>query len=94
MDVVKSLLDMILSFSPMIAPLMVGFSTIYAAWYITSLKTYAPMTREEAQLLWRIHKKETGCDAQKMREIKHKNKIVGIKCECGYKHVQKRPILR
>ncbi|MEM2987950.1 MAG: hypothetical protein QXK26_02770 [Candidatus Bathyarchaeia archaeon] len=94
MDVVKYLLDMLMPFSPMMAPLMLGFFIIYAAWYLTSLKTFAPMTREEAQLLWKIHKTRAGCDAQKMREIKRKNKIVGFKCECGYKHVQKRPIIR
>lgn len=93
MDVVKYLLDMLLPFSPTPVLLMLGFFTLFATWCIASLKTYAPMTCKEARLLWKIHKKETGCNAEKMHEIKHRNKIVGFRCECGYKHIQKRPII-
>lgn len=65
---------------------------IYTAWYLTSAKRYAPVTLAEARLLWKIHKQNTQCNARKWREIRRRDKIVGFECECGYKHVQKRPI--
>ncbi|MGB9741397.1 MAG: hypothetical protein ACP5IM_03975 [Candidatus Bathyarchaeia archaeon] len=93
-DTFNQLLDTLLPFSPMLAPTVLAFFMIYATWYFSSLKTFAPMTREEAKLLWKIHKKETGCTAKKLHEIKRKNKIVGFKCECGYKYLKKRPIMQ
>ncbi len=71
--------------------LLVCFAA-YAMWYFTSAKCYAPLTLKEARLLWRIHKQEAQCKAKKWQKIMHKNKIIGFECECGYKHVQKRPI--
>jgi len=65
----------------------------YAAWYFTSAKNYAPITLKEAKILWKIHKRNIRCVARKWREIKRGDKIIGFECECGYKHVQKRPIV-
>lgn len=65
----------------------------YTTWYLTSAKHYASLTPNEAKILWEIHKQNAGCNAKRWREIRHKNEIVGFECECGYKHIQKRPIL-
>jgi hypothetical protein len=64
--------------------------TGYASWYLISAKHNVPITREEAGLLWKIHKVEAECDGKKWVEIRRRDKIVGFRCECGYKHVQKR----
>ncbi len=65
---------------------------VYAIWYFTVAKNYAPITLGEAKILWKIHKRNIQCNARKWREVRREGKIVGFECECGYKHVQKRPI--
>lgn len=65
----------------------------YATWYFTSAKNYAPVTHGEARILWKIHKRNIRCDSRKWKEIKRGGKIIGFVCECGYKHIQKRPIV-
>ena len=65
----------------------------YATWCLTSAKNYAPITSKEARMLWKIHKRDIRCAARKWREIKRGDKIIGFECECGFKHVQKRPIV-
>ncbi len=72
--------------------LLVCFA-VYTTWYFTSAKHYAPITPNEAKILWEIHKQKRSCKARKWREIKRRGKIIGFECECGYKHVQKRPIV-
>ncbi|MGQ9545428.1 MAG: hypothetical protein ACUVQX_06550 [Candidatus Bathycorpusculaceae bacterium] len=66
---------------------------VYATWYLTSAKRYAPLTPYEARILWKIHKQNIACDGKKWQIIKRGGKIIGFKCECGYKHIQKRPIV-
>jgi hypothetical protein len=65
----------------------------YAIWYFTSAKHYAPLTPNEAKMLWKIHKQTAKCEGRKWREIHRGRKIVGFTCECGYKYMQKRPIV-
>ncbi|MEM3704195.1 MAG: hypothetical protein QXX79_07260 [Candidatus Bathyarchaeia archaeon] len=62
--------------------------TAYTVWYFTSAKHYAPLTQNEARLLWKIHKQTTKCDSRAYREIHHGRKIVGFTCECGYKYMK------
>lgn len=64
----------------------------YAAWYLTSINKCVPLTFNEANMLWKIHKQSVRCQAEKWHEIKHGEKIVGFECQCGYKHIQKCPI--
>ncbi|MEM3696553.1 MAG: hypothetical protein QXQ94_03490 [Candidatus Bathyarchaeia archaeon] len=66
---------------------------VYATWYFTSAKHYAPLTPYEARLLWKIHKQDISCNGRKWQIIKRGGEIIGFKCECGYKHIQKRPIV-
>jgi hypothetical protein len=68
-----------------------GFAA-YAIWYFAVAKHYAPLTLNEAKILWKIHKQTTNCHSKMWREIRRGKKIVGFECECGYKHIQKRPI--
>ncbi|MEM3700088.1 MAG: hypothetical protein QXL57_04385 [Candidatus Bathyarchaeia archaeon] len=66
---------------------------VYATWYFTSAKHYAPLTLSEARLLWKIHKQNIGCNGRKWKLIKRGDKIIGFQCECGHKYIQKRPIV-
>ena len=65
---------------------------VYVGWYFTLAKHSVPITRKEAKALWHIHKQNIQCGGKKRTEIKRRDKIIGFQCECGYKHVQKRPI--
>src|SRR3972149_7404423 len=67
--------------------------TTYITWYFTSAKKYAPITPNEAKTLWKIHRHNIGCNARKWREISRRGKTIGFECECGYKHIQRRPIV-
>jgi hypothetical protein len=76
-----------------LAPALWTFFTVYIVWYITRAKHYAPITITEAKQLWSIHRQNTSCDSRKWRKIKHGKEIIGFQCECGYKHLQKRPLI-
>lgn len=65
----------------------------YVTWLLLSANRVVPIPREDLEILWKLHKQETGCEATELREIVKRNKIVGFKCECGYKHCQKKPII-
>ncbi len=61
---------------------------------LAMVKRTAPMTAQEAKVIWTMHKKTTHCQGHKMQPIKRTgNKIVGFKCDCGYKYTQKRPLI-
>ena len=95
---VKNMLETLTSMLEMLIPLKILMPTLwasliaYATWYFTSARHHAPLTREEAKILWKIHKQENRCRARGWREIKRKEKIIGFKCECGYKYIQNRPV--
>jgi hypothetical protein len=78
---------------PIFVPLAWACFAVYAIWYFTSAKHYAPITRAEARALWHIHRQNVRCNGRKCREIRRRDKIVGFECECGYRHFQKRPII-
>lgn len=63
------------------------------AWLLLSAKRVVPLSREEAETLWKFHKQKTGCRAESWREIVRGNRIVGFECACGHKHVQKKHII-
>ncbi len=65
----------------------------YALWYFFKAKTVQPITLDELALTWKIHKQRDGCNASRIHSlIKKKNEVVGFRCECGYKFIQKRLI--
>jgi hypothetical protein len=76
-----------------IVPTMWACFATYLAWYFTRVKRYSPLTPTEARQLWTIHKHDTDCNGTKWRQVKHGKETVGFECDCGYKHVQKRPMI-
>jgi hypothetical protein len=66
----------------------------YLLWYVTSAKRNVSITVNDAEILWKLHKKSTNCAGHTWRLIKRRNsKISGFECECGYKYTQKRPLI-
>ena len=64
---------------------------IYYLWYSLFGKTKQPLTSNEVDLLFVVHKKQAGCTGTKISNLLlEKGKVVGFKCECGYKYEQKR----
>jgi hypothetical protein len=68
--------------------------TIYLLWYLVSVKRRAPISMDEAKMLWKIHKKNCHCSSNKWKPITRRGgKIEGFQCECGYKYAQNRPLM-
>jgi len=58
------------------------------------IKRSAPISANEAKVMWTMHRKTTRCGAHNWQPIKfRKDKIVGFQCECGYQYTQKRPLM-
>ena len=70
--------------------LSLGFAT---AWFLLSAKRTVPLTRKEAETLWKIHKQNMKCNAKGWQEINRGNNIIGFECNCGHKHFQKKHII-
>jgi hypothetical protein len=65
----------------------------YMLWYFFGAKTIQPLSLDALAITWKVHKKQTGCSASHVNTILvKKNTVVGFKCECGYKYMQKRLI--
>jgi len=65
----------------------------YIAYVLLSAKSIVPMSEEEAESLWKFHRKTKCCGAETWQKITKRNKLIGFECECGYKHVQKKPLI-
>jgi hypothetical protein len=77
-----------------VLPATWAFFATYLVWFVTSAKRNATITFDDAKALWEIHKTNAKCASHKWRPISRKNgKISGFECECGYKYLQKRPII-
>ena len=63
------------------------------SWFILSAKNYQQISPEEVDMLWKTHKQFSCCEAKEFEKITKGKKIVGYKCQCGYEHKQKRPII-
>ena len=87
-----SMLEGLLKSGALIPTIWLSFGAC-AIWYLTSARRYVPLAPAEVRILWKIHKQKAQCEAKKCWQITRKNKIVGFECECGHKHVQKRPIV-
>ena len=92
LEILMSIWETLSSMSGILMPTSWGCFAAYATWYFTSAKHNAPLTLNEAKMLWTIHKQKTQCKARKWHQIRRRGKIVGFKCQCGHKHIQKRPI--
>jgi hypothetical protein len=64
-----------------------------AAWFMLSAKKHQAISPKELDLLWKSHKHFSKCKSKKFEKIMKGEKIIGYKCQCGYEHQQKRPLL-
>ena len=70
--------------------LSLGFAT---AWFLLSAKRVVPLSLEDAETLWKVHKQNANCRAKKWNEINRGKELIGFECECGHKHVQKKHVI-
>jgi hypothetical protein len=89
----ENMFDMLMSNLWIVTPTLWGCFTTYVAWYFTKAKRYSPITPTEARQLWTIHKHDAHCGGTKWRRVENGKLTVGFQCECGYRHVQKKPIM-
>lgn len=89
----ENMLEMLTPNLWIIMPSLWACFTMYLAWYFTKVKRYSPITPTEARQLWTIHRSDARCNGRKWRQVKNGKQTVGFECECGYKHVQKKPIV-
>jgi hypothetical protein len=92
LEVLASNLEILVLNLEILMPALWVCFTAYAAWYFASAKKYAPLTHKEARILWEIHKQETQCNSSRWHKIRRKDRVIGFKCDCGYKHIQRKPI--
>ena len=86
------LLEVLLNSGVLIPGLALCFG-LYIAYILLSAKNIVPMNEEEAESLWKFHRSTKCCGAEKWQKITKRNKLIGFECECGYKHVQKKPLI-
>jgi hypothetical protein len=89
----ENMVDPLTSNLWLVAPAIWACLIVYAIWYSTKAKHYAPITFTEAKQLWTIHRQKSSCDCKRWRQIRHQGQTVGFECGCGHKHVQQRPIV-
>jgi hypothetical protein len=65
----------------------------YIAYLLLSARNVVPMTRKEAETLWKFHKQKSCCQAEQWYEIAKKNKLIGFECDCGFKQIQKKHLI-
>jgi len=65
---------------------------VYIIWFSALAKDYVPLTGRETTVLWKLHKRQTACSSTKFETVRHKNKLVGFRCACGYEYLSKRLI--
>jgi hypothetical protein len=86
------LLEVLLNSGVLIPGLALCFG-LYIAYILLSAKNIVPMNEEEAESLWKFHRATKCCGVEKWQKITKRNKLIGFECECGYKHVQKKPLI-
>ena len=86
------LLEVLLNSGVLIPGLALCFG-LYITYVLLSAKNIVPMSEEEAESLWKFHRATKCCVAEKWQKITKRNKLIGFECECGYKHVQKKPLV-
>jgi hypothetical protein len=78
---------------PTLALIVWGCLATCALWCVAVTNHSVPITLEEAELIWGIHKLNTNCTCNKWQPQKDRSgKIKGFKCECGFKYTQRKPI--
>jgi hypothetical protein len=73
--------------------LIIGCSFTLIAGVICKTKTLQPLTTEGLEVAWKIHKQHARCRATILKCLLTRNgKVVGFKCNCGYKYTQKKSL--
>lgn len=75
--------------------IVIACAAVAAALYLATAKRSAPLTKQEAAILWKIHKQRTNCQSSTWRPLTQRTTgvITGFKCECGCHYMQKVPLL-
>ena len=89
---ILGLLEVILDSGVLIPGLALCFG-FYIAYVLLSARNIVPMTSEEIETLWKFHKQTKCCKAETWHEITKKKKLIGYECECGFKQIQKKPLI-
>ena len=89
---ILGLFDAILDSGVLIPGLALCFG-FYIAYVLLSARNIVPMTSEEIETLWKFHKQTKYCNAETWHEITKKKKVIGYECECGFKQIQKKPLI-
>ncbi|MBT8171936.1 hypothetical protein KJN74_03605 [Candidatus Bathyarchaeota archaeon] len=92
MGQIIGLLDVIMDSGVLIPGLALCFG-FYIAYIFLSARHVVPMTTNEIETLWKFHKQTKCCKANNWKEITKKKKLIGYECECGHRHVQKKPLI-
>jgi len=76
-------------------PIGIACTAIAAATISLAIaKRKTPITRKDADILWKLHKQTTHCTSRKWQpQTDELGKITGFQCQCGYSYTQKRPLL-
>lgn len=93
MELFTPVLDILEKFSTILVPSFWICFAVCGLWFLASAKRCAPLTSEEARILWKIHKRNAECVARRWCIIRRGNRIVGFECGCGYKYMHKRPMI-
>jgi hypothetical protein len=89
---ILGILEIILDSGVLIPGLALAFG-FYIAYILLSARNVVPMTKEEAETLWKFHRQKDCCKAETWKEITKRKKIVGYECECGFKHIQNKHLV-
>jgi len=70
----------------------------YCAWFLTRAKKSEPLTLDDLVILWKIHRRQSGCNAplSKVEPIVNprSNEFSGFKCKCGHQYQSQRLIIQ
>ena len=66
---------------------------LLVAWFLLSAKRIVPLTHNEAETLWKVHKQQARCTAKDWQQILRGQEIIGFECACGKTHIQKKHII-
>jgi hypothetical protein len=87
------MIDLLMSNLQIIVPAVWASFSAYVLWYVGKAKDYSPINPTEARQLWTIHRKTVNCNGKRWRQITRRGRTIGFECECGHRHLQRRPIV-
>ena len=64
----------------------------FALWLLLAAKRVVPLTREDAETLWKFNKQKTQCRAKNWREITHKKKMWALNADADIGMFKRSPL--